>query len=661
MSGSTIGHYQLLELLGEGGMGQVYRGLDPRMQREVAIKVISPALVGNTKVVERFQRELQVLVSLQAHPNIVTVLDYVAEPFAVVMEMMHGETLDAFLARQPGPMAVPKVLGHFKTILQAVGFAHEKGILHRDLKSSNAMVVHLGSQEVVKVMDFGLAGFLGGASGLTRAGARMGTPAYMAPEQHLGRAVDERSDLYALGILLFEMLTGRLPFCQTTLSDYEMARSHIEGSVPLPSSLRPDLPRSLDQIVLRATQKEMEHRYATAGEFLADIERVEAGGVVEYGLASRAAGGSAPTRTGAAVGATVIEELPFQPPPPMSGPSEPGGAHVAAPVGLAPKRGIPVVAWVVGGIVLAAVVAALVVLRVLPSGDSEEPPTAPSQSPARASSPTAASVAAPVEAQPSPVRPPPPASPIDVDWITIPGGQFAMGSHDTFYNDEGPVRTVEVPSFQMARTEVTWGQYNQCVRSGVCTPAHASDGQCLVWNEAKRWRRGSLPSRFQGPDQPVVCIDWHQARTFARWAGGRLPSEAEWEFAAKSAGKARRYPWQGEAANCALAMMDETGGEGVFGCGQWTTAVACSRAGRTDQGLCDMAGNAWELTEDSYLPSYAGAPTDGRPVTDPGTNKRVARGGGWASPAKNVRTTRRDTMNIGQCDDTTGFRLARDL
>lgn len=320
--------------------------------------------------------------------------------------------------------------------------------------------------------------------------------------------------------------------------------------------------------------------------------------------------------------------------------------------------GIPMHLWVIGGVVSGAILAMLIIWALM--GVRKDAAT-PSQSPARASSPTAASVAAPVEAQPSPVRPPPPASPIDVDWITIPGGQFAMGSHDTFYNDEGPVRTVEVPSFQMARTEVTWGQYNQCVRSGVCTPAHASDGQCLIWNEAKRWRRGSLPSRFQGPDQPVVCVDWHQARTFARWAGGRLPSEAEWEFAAKSAGKARRYPWQGEAANCALAMMDETGGEGVFGCGQWTTAVACSRAGRTDQGLCDMAGNAWELTEDSYLPSYAGAPTDGRPVTDPGTNKRVARGGGWASPAKNVRTTRRDTMNIGQCDDTTGFRLARDL
>lgn len=306
-----IGPYQVLGLIGEGGMGQVLRALDPKLQREVAIKVLSPALVGNARLQERFQRELQALLSLRAHPNIVTVFDFVEQPFAVVMELLQGQTLQDILARERGIQDPVRALKMFHAIVSAVGFAHENGILHRDIKSANVMVVRLGSQEVIKVMDFGLCGFVGDESGLTRAGTRMGTPAYMPPEQHLGHGVDGRSDIYSLGILLFEMVTGRLPFDESRHTDYELMRAHIEEPMPSPATFRPDLPRSVVQVILHATQKRPEQRFQSCQELLAAIEALQRGQDIDYGHVAGApippSGSAAPRDM-----RTIVEDAPHQ-------------------------------------------------------------------------------------------------------------------------------------------------------------------------------------------------------------------------------------------------------------------------------------------------------------------------------------------------------------
>jgi formylglycine-generating enzyme required for sulfatase activity len=188
---------------------------------------------------------------------------------------------------------------------------------------------------------------------------------------------------------------------------------------------------------------------------------------------------------------------------------------------------------------------------------------------------------------------------LGIEWVRIPGGSFAMGSTDL---NEGPIHRVTVKPFDMAKTMVTNKQYRACVKALVCTPSDEKDG-------------------FKDDDQPVVGVDWSQARTFSLWVGGGLPSEAQWEYAARSAGKDWKFPWGNEPYSCELAVGARCGS---------ATAPVCSRPkGNTAQGLCDMAGNAWEWTQDWYHPSYDGAPADGTSWENPPGTSRIFRGGSW--------------------------------
>ena len=240
-----------------------------------------------------------------------------------------------------------------------------------------------------------------------------------------------------------------------------------------------------------------------------------------------------------------------------------------------------------------------------------------------------------------------------VTWVSIPGGTFQMGSGEN--SDEKPAHSVTVRAFQMAKTEVTFKQYNACVAAGACPAAHVDDGSCYVW-DGSSWKQGTLPSNFRGDDQPVVCVDWSQAQAFAKWSGGRLPTEAEWEYAARGGGKDRKYPWGDETANCSRAVMSDGGN----GCGRGTTWPVCSKtAGNTPQGLCDLAGNVWEWVQDWYHSSYGGAPSDGSAWENPAGSGRVIRGGGWSSVASNVRAAYRSSYDPGSRYLNLGFRLAR--
>ncbi|MDX6768444.1 MAG: SUMF1/EgtB/PvdO family nonheme iron enzyme [Elusimicrobiota bacterium] len=219
----------------------------------------------------------------------------------------------------------------------------------------------------------------------------------------------------------------------------------------------------------------------------------------------------------------------------------------------------------------------------------------------------------------------PAASAPAVAWVELPAGEFVMGrGASADWRWARPPRRVKVAAFRLAQAPATFAQYRACVDAGACTPAHLDDGACFVPRPDGSWGRGVLPAAFRGDDHPAVCLDWDQARAFCVWAGGRLPSEAEWEYAARSGGRERLYPWGDEPPTCARAVIPDAAGPG---CGRGSTWPVCSkRAGDTDQGLCDMSGNAWTWTADSFHKSYRGAPADGRPWGDPGRRGVRARG-----------------------------------
>jgi formylglycine-generating enzyme required for sulfatase activity len=220
-----------------------------------------------------------------------------------------------------------------------------------------------------------------------------------------------------------------------------------------------------------------------------------------------------------------------------------------------------------------------------------------------------------------------------------------------------PRHQVTIKTFQMTKTLVTFGQYKKCVAAGACRAAHVSDGACNVWNGVD-WVLGNLPASFQGDDLPAVCVNWDEAQAFAEWAGGRLPTEAEWEYAARSGGRDQKYPWGDEAPSCDLTVFSSDG----TACGKNSTWPVCSKPkGNTKQGLCDMdSGDVWELVQDWYHDSYNGAPTDGSAWLSPPGPFRVLRGGSrLISLADYLRATYRSQGIPGSRFDLNGFRLAR--
>jgi serine/threonine-protein kinase len=257
--------YQILELIGEGGMGSVYMALDIELDRRVALKFLKADLGENNVLIQRFRDELRVLASFN-HPNITTLYTSVTwqgRP-VMVMELVEGETLQKMVDRR-GPVPAHVCVPLIGQALAGVSYAHRKKIIHRDLKPANLM---LNTDGVVKVMDFGIAK-IQNAPGLTRTNTVVGTSLYMAPEQIRGIAADARSDIYAMGVSLYEMLAGRVPFLGD--SQYEIEHAHIQQTPDPPTLYYPHIPGGVVEAVMRALAKDPAMRFQTAEEFAAAL------------------------------------------------------------------------------------------------------------------------------------------------------------------------------------------------------------------------------------------------------------------------------------------------------------------------------------------------------------------------------------------------------
>jgi tRNA A-37 threonylcarbamoyl transferase component Bud32 len=417
----VIGNYRIVEKVGEGGMGTVYRAVDLMLEREVAIKAIRPELSREPEIVERFRAEARMLARLN-HPAIATIYSFFMEggDLFLAMEFVRGRSL-SWLLQNGGPLPWERAVPLLSGALDGIEQAHRAGIVHRDIKSDNLMIAESG---VVKVMDFGI-GRLIGSSRLTRTGLLVGTLHYMAPEQIRGEEVDRRADIYALGAVLYEMLTGRVPFAGG--SDFAVLKAHVEENPAPPSAAIAGLPSWLDAAILKALAKMPAERFQTVEElrlFLLGQGSPAAAGLAAFApiapivlpLGEQPTMARAPAPAGAA--GTPPAGRPSSPTPP--GPRTPAGAN--APAASAAWANAAAAGWSEAGPGPGSTAVSGTTLApppVPPAGSAGLP--APAQSPVPAGPPLVAPAVPSPAAPMGPSRVPPMATPEQLGERAGPG------------------------------------------------------------------------------------------------------------------------------------------------------------------------------------------------------------------------------------------------
>lgn len=391
-SGKRIGPYEIVEEIGRGGMAVVYKAFQPQMKRHVAIKVLPDVLAAEETFISRFQQEAETIARLE-HPRILPVYDFGKQENTIYIVMRYVDSGTLKDRMQHGLMPLLEIARIVGQIAEALDYAHDHGVIHRDLKPAN---VFLDRQGNVLLGDFGLAKIAEGTGQLTTSGAFLGTPAYMSPEQGSGDLIDRRSDVYALGLILFELLVGRQPFeAQTPMA---LVLKHITEPIPDPRSLVPTLPDAVADAVLKATAKARDERYPTAGAFTSALASA-VGAAVAAGqtdatpppplsrtTTSPAVAGTSqpsamPASTGTAPGWTGTSTLVQAGPAHRVGKETPsvGAAAAAVPAKPTRRRGIflGVTILSIVAVVSAALVGALILFPGMTTTPTAVPPTPP--------------------------------------------------------------------------------------------------------------------------------------------------------------------------------------------------------------------------------------------------------------------------------------------
>jgi formylglycine-generating enzyme required for sulfatase activity/predicted Ser/Thr protein kinase len=660
---TKLGKYELdATPLGQGAMGVVCKGYDPDLRQAVAIKVIRRELLegpGGEQARLRFKNEAIAGRRLR-HPNIVPVYEYGEDQDCsyIVMAFVEGRPLKEALDTGPRS-SVSEALAITGQLLDALQHAHSNNVVHRDIKPANILV---GEDGQLQIADFGIAKI--DLVGLTRTGAVMGTPGYMSPEQCLGTPSDHRADIFAAGVILYQLLTGEQPF--RAIAALAVMHQVLTVDPVRPSQINLDVSPALDAVVAKSMAKRREERFQSAREF---AEALKEAAKPRPALAEDIR--SMPT-----IKDPVFEGQDQAPPrtppePPSETPPEPPS-----------NKGS-----VIGRSWLAAAVSAVAAVGLIAFlvGKEDVPPMGGSAPPAGnggVSAPASKTVAA----EPKNDRTPIPGTAVATGpgpspgtffrdklkdgsegpaMVVVPAGRFRMGDiRGEGKSGEQPVHEVVLNApFALGQFEVTVGEFRRFVESSVYrTEAERGDG-CFSWATLSRskdvsWR---TPGFEQDDRHPVVCVTWNDAQAYVQWLSEqtgyayRLPTEAEWEYAAR-AGTETSYWWGDDIgknqANC-------------NGCGgRWdnkSTAPAGSFVANPFK-IHDTVGNTGEWVEDCGHGGYDGAPVDGSAWTAGGDcAQRVLRGGSWTFVPRAVRAAFRDWLTAGVRGLNLGFRLARTL
>jgi serine/threonine-protein kinase len=613
--------YRIISEIARGGMGVVYRARHLLWNEDAAIKLLLGVGADAGKQSASFLSEALVMRQFR-HPNIVRVedVDFTEDDkLFIVMEYVQGESLQQRMIR--GPLRCEEVLELAVQACAGLSAAHQKGIIHRDIKPQNLLLAKgADGSDTLKIIDFGLAkvredagpGLTGATTSTT--GIFMGTPEYASPEQAMGMRgdkLDARTDLYSLGLVMFEMLTGARPFAADTL--LATLNQRVQSAPPEPRAARPDLniPPGVSALVAKAMARERDSRYGSAEEMLgairAELDKLRGASSVE----------------------TVVMEV-----HPASTPGTP----------TIKKSALPRIAAVIAVLAAAALIAWFVLHRPAPAPPTpRESATAPAPVPAAPTAPPTtlqpnvpetsekperSEKAEAPEKTEAPERPviPAPASTMKVNpqdglkYVWIPPGNFTMGCSpgDTDCDsDESPPHEVTIgKGFWMGQTEVTQETFQRVL--------------------------GNNPSNVQGASLPVESVNWFRAHAYCNAVGMRLPTEAEWEYAARGGSSSLRYGIPGQTA--------------------WFRANSDGKTHDVAQkqpnayGLYDLLGNVAEWTADWYAPYPSGSVSD--PQGPAEGEYRILRGASCLGGIKVLRVSARAPRKPGNKTGYVGFRCA---
>jgi eukaryotic-like serine/threonine-protein kinase len=647
--------YLLEEKIGEGGMGQVYRATHVHIDTKFAVKILHPRLVSDQVAMERFRREARAAAQIH-HPNAVAVTDFGVTKenniVYLVMEFLRGFSLRERI-NEKKQFEYKETFLILRQICAAIQMAHSKGIIHRDLKPDNIFIIITeDNNEHVKVLDFGIAKLKNYTSdagrSLTQEGMIIGTPFYMSPEQWRSEELDARSDIYSLGIILYEMLTGRVPFFASTPMAVGIIQS-TESPKPL-RALRPDIPRRVEEVVLRALAKKREDRQESAiklvQEFEAALSPIDKAAI----KVTPSHSSTSPSRREGRISGSV--EL----------------AEGLEPVQVDEENFLPVAQEDIKTVItpiksegqiddsLPTLIEPRAEQELAIYGDTVEAERVDEKGSIKAigSVPTESRNFArkyrllaglailslvflitfsvllrpnPAEVQKKkPEIAPPPTPP---GMILISGGRFIMGNDTSEYEAEKPEYETRVDPFFIDQNEVTNEEYDKFIKEKRYPPP-------------PHWKNGSFLS---GEDRyPVVNISWADAKAFAEWAGKRLPTEKEWEFAARGADK-RLYPW-GNDFNPRNTNSKETDKKNPMPVGSYPRGASPFQ-------LMDIAGNVAEWTASDYVPYH-----NSQAKPEPG--KKVVRGCSYLCDKAMLILTHRYRYTPDTRRTDLGFRCAKD-